>query len=232
MPRIAVGGGASPGPPRTGLFIWYKADALTGYSHGDPVSQWTDSSGNGRHATSSGLECPLYHTNQIDGKPALNFPHFTGNNEQFHIPNVLTPLTAAEAFVVVKVVADPPLSNNNVWKMGAAAEQDHYPFSDGVIYEGWGSTVRKTTVNPTPSLATWRLYNVASEANNYTLRLDGTQIFNTLTNTVGWSTTPILGYALAGWIAEFIMYDRATSAADRTALHTYLRTKYPTLSLA
>lgn len=55
----------------SGLLAWYKADALS-LANNDPVASWTDSSGNGKHATQStaGLK-PLFKTNVQNSKPGV-----------------------------------------------------------------------------------------------------------------------------------------------------------------
>lgn len=57
----------------SGLSVWLKADALV-LSDADPVSSWTDSSGNARHATqaTSGAR-PTYRTGVVNAKPVVRF---------------------------------------------------------------------------------------------------------------------------------------------------------------
>lgn len=56
-----------------GLVGWWKADALT-LADGDPVSSWTDSSGNGFDATqATPANQPVFNTGQLNGLPAVNF---------------------------------------------------------------------------------------------------------------------------------------------------------------
>lgn len=55
------------------LFAWYKADAITGLSDGDPVSTWSDSSGGGYNLTQTSTARPLYQTNTLNGLPVVEF---------------------------------------------------------------------------------------------------------------------------------------------------------------
>jgi hypothetical protein len=113
------------------------------------------------------------------------------------------------------------------------SQATHYPYSDGNIYESFGTTARKTVGNPTPSLAAWRLYNISSASGAYTVRLDGTQIFTTGTNTVGFPTAPQLGRS---WTTTFTTYfpgDYAElivcsvlSGGDRTSMNAYIASEY------
>jgi hypothetical protein len=65
---------ASPWTPATpaGLLAWYKADAITGLSDGDPIGTWPDSSGNGRDLTQATAAAkPTYKTNRQNGLPGV-----------------------------------------------------------------------------------------------------------------------------------------------------------------
>jgi hypothetical protein len=55
------------------LRAWYKADAITGLSDGDPVSTWSDSSGGGYDLTQTSTARPLYQTNTLNGLPVVEF---------------------------------------------------------------------------------------------------------------------------------------------------------------
>lgn len=54
------------------LVNWCKADALS-LSNNDPVSSWTDSSGNGFHLSNTLTARPTFLTNQINSLPAVSF---------------------------------------------------------------------------------------------------------------------------------------------------------------
>ena len=58
----------------SGLKLWLKADAITGLSDGDPVTTWSDSSGQGNDATQSTAgQKPLYKTAIQNSLPAVRF---------------------------------------------------------------------------------------------------------------------------------------------------------------
>lgn len=68
------------------LFAWYKADALT-LNNADPVSSWTDSSGNSRHATqATSANQPLFRTNVLNSKPIIEFD---GTNDLLQVTYTL-----------------------------------------------------------------------------------------------------------------------------------------------
>jgi len=219
----------------SGLALWLKADAITGLADADPVSSWADQSGNARNFTGVTTTRPLYRTGVLNGKPAVRFD---GVDDVLTGPT-LASLTAGEVFLVVKLTNDPPLTANSsgLWHVGVNGADPfpntHYPFTDGIIYDAFGSTTRKATVNPTPSLAAWRLYNVNSVDGEWTSRLDGTQLFSTATNVAGFPAVPKLGnsitgglYFLGGDIAELFIYDRKVTAAERAQVNAYVAAKY------
>lgn len=224
----------------SGLVVWLCAElgVYTDTSATTPVTAdaqtvafWQDQSGLGNNFTqSTSANRPTWKTGIVNSMPVLRFD---GSNDQLVGPS-LSALTAGEAFIVVKVDADPPGVNtvSGSWKFGSNATDCHYPFTDGVIYEDFGTTARKTVGNPTPSLASWRLYNVISVSGEWTANLDGTQIYTTATNTVGFSTAPIIGGNVAndrrldGDIAEFIVYNKKLEVPERTAVKTYIANRY------
>lgn len=212
----------------SGLVEWLKADAITGLADNDPISTWTASAGN--NATAAGTARPTYQTNEQNGLPIVRFD---GVNDAMAFGN-FSALTAGEVFIVIKIDNDPTTGSgarSGLWTIGTdGALITLYPYDDGVIYDGFGSTARKTVGNPTPSLASWRVYNVFSAANDWGANLDGSSLFTTATNTVGFSASCVLGAQsvafLDGDVAEFIMYNRKLTAPERASVLSYLETKW------
>lgn len=240
-PSGPSGGGFTPADV-PGLVLWLDASLGTYQStggspalaDGDPVGEWQDQSGEGNDATqATGANKPTLKTggNGLNGLPVIQFD----GSDYFGFGDFLSALTAGEVFVVVKANADPPPSlGYNLWDLGdeGANRESWYPFQDGVIYEGWGTSVRKTVGNPTPALDSWRLYGVASGAGAYAVRLDGAEIYSTSSNTPFWPTTPQLGrgssdtYYFAGQVAALLIYDSVLLGADREAVEDYLAARY------
>lgn len=215
-------------------FEWLRADdvVLDGSSK---VSTWTDKSGNGRnytHATAS--KRPAVST--LGGQAALVFVAASGTT-------LIGPAgsgAAAHCFIVLAIDADPPASGNGgLWETGTDASDTHFPFADGVIYDDFGTTVRKTVGNPTPALTSIRLYEVISASGKWTARLDGAQIFTTATNTVGWAASSAIGGAISdasgtrmnGKIAERIWFQTERTAPQLAELYGYFEARYSGLVL-
>ncbi len=55
------------------LQLWLAADAITGVSDGGTVSNWKDSSANGRNTTGVYATAPTYKASLLNGSPAIKF---------------------------------------------------------------------------------------------------------------------------------------------------------------
>lgn len=86
----------------SGLALWLKADSLS-LNDGDPVSTWTDSSGNGHDFTGTGSNRPIYKTNIINStKPVLRF---ASASTQYLVSSAID-LTAASGVTVFVVTTN------------------------------------------------------------------------------------------------------------------------------
>lgn len=223
----ATGGSGFSPDDVAGLWMWLKADAIVGLNDGDPVTTWSDSHTTAHDATQSTLENkPIYKTNIVNGLPVVRFivtaPPYLNLED-------MSALTCGEIFIVFKLTADPSVLGGGLHQIGTHAGSSHHPFTNGVIYDAFGSTTRQTTVNPTPAMTSWRVYSAYSATNDWANYLDGMQLYNTATNIVGFTATPTLStqpYPIDGDIAEVIMYDNKLSTENRANVIQYLSDKY------
>lgn len=229
---VAASGGSTILPSAiTGLAQWTKAaDAADfSFSSSNVISQWNDKSGNARHWTQGTVaNQPTRQTAVLNGKAVVRFD---GINDQLDVANYASGFTAGELFVIIKDVDE---TGQYGFHKGFTADtlSQHYPFNDGNVYEPFGTDTRKSTGNPTPSLASWNLYNVRSASGAYSTYLNGTLHYTTATNTVGFgSNTHTLGVNQAANfaavdVAEWIVYNNIIGTSDRTGLHAYLESEY------
>jgi hypothetical protein len=172
---------------------YYVADVANVTVDGSTnVSQWDDLSGNARHATqaTAGFR-PFYDDGTGIGEWA---PRIVSQDAaRYLICPDLSGIGIVEIWAVVKIGADPGVSGRTCFLSLGAGGNDHYPFTDGVIYDGQGSTVRKTVGDATASLATVHLLRIFTKANDWSLRVNNQTVHSTATNTVGWAATPIIG---------------------------------------
>jgi hypothetical protein len=113
----------------------------------------------------------------------------------------------------------------------------HVPFTDGVIYDGTGSTSRYTCGAPVGGvdLSQPVVYEVRSASGAWSNWFNGTQQFASATNTVGFPSAPEIGgdspiapsgTYFDGQIAELALYSRVLRADERAALVGYLEARY------
>lgn len=221
-----------PPPVTTGLQAHLDASALTGLSDGDKVASWTDESGNGNHFTQGNDSIrPIYKTGIIQGLPVVRFSF--ASLTELAIPNgLLSGASAGEIFMVLDLAADPPATGvGGIWRWGSST--DHYPYVDGVIYVGFGSSTRYTCGNPTTDLASPHVMNIAAQSGAWALRLNNSVFFNSGTNTVSFLTSGKQmgrsaggGNYMNGDIAEILVYDTVLSSGDRDLVYDYLDAKW------
>lgn len=237
----------------SGLALWLDAsDASTLFtddagttpatSDGDVIGKWADKSGAGRHhKQSTGARKPVLKKAAQNSKDVIEFSASAFN---YLVPDIdFTSLTAATAFWVVKAATDYPSvtsSNSGFCHYGQVSSgypTTHYPWSgDGIIYDSFGTTQRKTTVNPSTALDQWNIYSVCTASSGWTNWLNSTQLYATATNSVAFCTTATakMGsnddnvYKFDGRLAEFIVYNSELSAGNRKLVRDYLRAKWNT----
>lgn len=211
-----------------GLQMWLKADAIVGLSDGEAISTWEDSATSNFDGTQSGGNRPIYKTGILNSLPIVRFD---GTNDYFNIGD-FSGMSEGEIFVVLKIDTDPPAGDQTgMWSFNASDATAHYPWTDGNIYENFGTTARKTVGNPTPSLAGWRIYSIYSATNDYQAFIDGTSVFSTATNTTQFQSGGTFGRSssiryLDGDVAEIILYRAKLSVDNRAKVIDYLRIKY------
>lgn len=197
------------------------------------VTQLSDESGNDRHATQSDpSKRATFKENIANGQPAF---YFTGS-QWYDLATFMSGWTEGEIFLVVKLAADPPATSakSGLLEMGNDLNVSHYPFTDGTIYSDWGSSARKNCGNPTPSLASVALINIISKSGEWTINLNGVQLYTTASNTVAWSATPAIGREtsgfgnvfLDGWLFEGVLYSTVRSSGQRADIVAELAAIY------
>jgi hypothetical protein len=219
------------------LWLWLRADKGITLNGGD-VAAWADQSGNGRDfAQATAGKQPLLEAAGIGGMPSIRFAATTGDLVSatgFSGP------TSAEVFIICQHDDDPPVTGlGGLWDFGSSNNHNLVPFTDGLIYDGFGSNARKdTAVNPVPSFTSPRVYSVRTASGAWSNHLDGVQLYTTATNTVGWRSTPTIGQGTTGggsfyngMVAELVLFGRIIDADERTAMIGYLNARYGTTAV-
>ena len=233
---VGMGGGGAPAfdPAAYGTVAWWlRGDDVT--LNGSDIASWNDKSGNAKHyAQGTPAIQPAFVASAINGQPGVDFAASAG--EYLSGPNLsLDGFTALETFIVMQLNADPPAAGGGgLWLVGVGSGGgDAIPFTTGKIYDGFGSSARKTTVNPTPSMAAPCVYNVVSTSGEWTNFLNGTQLYTTATNTVGCrnaasqlgASLSLAGY-MDGVICEWLTFAQKLGATEKVAVKAYLSGRY------
>ena len=210
----------------TNLQVWFKADANV-YPDG-AVTNWPDSSGNGRAATNTGALQPVYHTNIINSLPAYYFTNnylvspYAGTPTNYTMFLVASGTgSGGEQLVVSKSYADGTAISwrpGLLWRHYAMGESDNLYRTDTWL----AMCASRASTNAT-------IYGPGSTNNSITC-IDGAIISSLLT--VGAGTSDVASgeafgsLPFTGYIAEVLFYNTLLSDADRNSVLTYLRNKY------
>ena len=232
---LGSGGARSPfffDPSDYGTLAWWlRGDDLT--LNGSHVVSWNDKSRQARHwVQGNPAKQPLAVANGINGMPGIQLD--AANTSELLGPDLSAlGLTAAETFIVLQRNTDPPptIAEAGLWRIGNASARSVIPYTSGVIYDEFGTNLRKTSVNPSADMAAPCIYSVISTGSEWTNFLNGTQLYTTPTNTVGWASAPSLGGSgLGNWmdgiLCEWIVFTHKLSTESRTAVKAALSSRY------
>ena len=241
----------SPGSVSPSMQLWLKADQGLSVDASSNVIHWADQTPANRDA------------NLVSGDPAkadalVNFNpavRFDGNDWfNFGKSPFVTSYTAGEVFSVQRSTQT-AATNGAAFELGDGSRTpttnySTYVWSDGGIYEGFGTTdrfgwnpVTKVIADPHPGFTSvtgpsidvraFQLYTKHSAANDWGARFNGTQIVSTATNTVSFALVggnehvgAVSTHPFTGDIAEVILYNRKLTTVEREQVESYLGTKY------
>jgi len=241
------GAGTQDAVPATGMLLWLKADALA-KNTGDPVTGWTDASGNGRTAAFTQVNGkgvpPTFAAGAMNGKPAVRF---AGNSLLRVSALPLGPFTIAAVFTTTAngemvyehsdgthsyaVCRDGCLlttgidSTLSVKRSRVRADKDMTGKTAGAWAAQGGPVLAVTTFNGTDDSLQLYLNGAAQPLNQ--AEVNGLNSHNTVTAFFDIGERAYYGdMAFHGDLAEMIVYDHALSAPELTQLHSALQRKY------
>lgn len=205
----------------SGLVLWLSADAL-GYADGATVTSWSDLSTVGNNSTATSGSPIMERTGGPGGGPCVVFP---SSDTYFQFGDVMAGATDGEVLAYVRCANTG--AQQDEWKWGSSGNLCHYTFSDGNIYEDWGSDTR-FGFNPGVDVSQWRRYGVWSATNDWAAQLDASTVATQGSgHSVGWTTTPRVGSNGGGVGAAMrystvLVYNRKLTTGERSDLHTWL----------
>lgn len=143
----------------------------------------------------------------------------------------LSGLTAGDLYVKRKIDTEPPNDGSGgdglAWAFGTDVNPPAYPSHAGTgFYSDFGSTARKDAITYTGDLTEFHVTSEYSASGDWGMYLNGTQIRQTGTNTVGFSTAAKFGRnasgGLVGNVETVILCDAKANTTDRNYLHANL----------
>lgn len=233
LPLLISYRGTAPFSPAdiVGLEAWYDASQLTGYSNNDPVTSWTDLSGNGFHATPGAFAQPTYQTGIKNGLPAIRFS--AGSNQALRsFPTITTGFNPWTMFVVAHYITG--------YTHGERVLGSIYPTNANWLLGWWTNHINVAYYEGTIDLTgnagndTWKQYTGGADGATGYIWSSGV-----LLNSAGFYKSPNGGLAFSGYdgaggsnelsdceICEVIYYDGFLNSTDRGKVETYLIAKY------
>jgi hypothetical protein len=102
---------------------------------------------------------------------------------------------------------------------------------NGQISDDFGSTTNHSPGAPPEDITQWRLYNVSASSTEWTARMDGATFYTQGANTVGFTSSPLIGRGFDGYywqgdMAEILVYDHVLTPEERETVGFYLNNKY------
>lgn len=214
---------------------WVDASQLIGYSDGDPVSSWTDQSGNGAPASTAGttFNAPHYKTGIINGKPVVRF--VASNSEALRAYPVTSPTPAtsdpASYFAVGKLNGGTnarlfggiyPLLRN--WLMGWWNGDEDVMYAEGFV--AGGTIPAGTAVKVYGAVYTGSVTGFYNVGNLIASNGNGNNNINNGVALSGYDATGATNELSDGDLAECLIYDAALGTTDRQLVEGYLAWKY------
>ncbi|MBV1853609.1 M4 family metallopeptidase [Catellatospora tritici] len=210
--------------PTPGSLVWLRADAGV-TSSGGLVSNWTDQSGTGHHASMTvAARQPSLASGVVNGKPVIRF----GGSQSLSLVTINP--SAFTVFVVGKnskttesysMILGPGGNNANNqlrWENGTQA----------LVYGSNGIPATTSTIGNTRVF-----HDLVIRYDGATLKVyrDGTLYTSTpVAASGGWSINQIGAYYssayMQGDLAELLVYSSALSDTDRVSTQNYLKSKY------
>jgi len=216
----------------SGLQFWVKADQIPALVDGDPISTWSDQSGNGRDLTATGVPRPTYNTAIVNGKPIARFDGVT---------NVMTgssSVTGTGARTVFIVMKSATTSITGMFGLNTEAVPangaDWIMSPDISIRVNGGNRVFTVNTGTTAFHVLTMSHAAAANVTAVSAWMDGTALTQSSTTalaintgTAGQTLGDTLDQAIwSGDVAEVIVYNTELSAGNRAGIHSYIQDKY------
>jgi len=234
-----------------GLHSWYDAsDASSVIQSGGSVSQWSDKSGNGRHAVQASASIqPTWGTTTFNGKYVMNF-----NSTQYFIANASVTSNALTHFIVFRKTATNGATTYSralsLWTTAGGQDYDNTNAIETHLSEqSWNgvtppliggyrnsSAICSITITANTPYMSWMTLNGATQnlwvgsstaGANQASGTTSTTPLNSNRMTVGAGSAAGGGDAyMLGWFAEHITYTAVLTTPQIDQVKAYLVAKW------
>ena len=225
------------------LMLWLDASQITGLSDGDPVTTWTDMSGNSRNATQGTASLkPTYRTSVVNGQPGVRFD---GTDDAMTIASLPIP-SDATIFIVAK--NSQQAGTGSIYKPILAATNNPYQgvgtgYGMGYRRDGMDAyhfalgngATQDTLVHSRADNDLFEINTMRKSGTSATVLRNGALVSSgTMLRTTGFHSgsyaiggdISFLDRRYLGDIVEIIVYGHALTVGERTTVESYLSSKY------
>lgn len=239
LQRKRISGGGSD--YLTGIGMRYIADDVAG-SDGDPVTTWTDASGNGYDLTqATSGQRPTVQTSEVNGHNAVRFDG--SDDEMYPSAFGVIPLagfstaTAQTIFVVIKQDSSQALNCAMKWINGGSFIEIYPTYSDTLYYDHENFTTgRISGAQPGGWDDAWHVLECVRGGADMAMLVDGASVASRADasgNYPSGDSTYFLGSAggglpFKGDIAEVRVYPSDIGSTNRSTVRNYLKSIYGT----
>jgi hypothetical protein len=175
------------------------------------VTTWYDQSGNGNNITqTTATQQPQIVSSgsviNVNSKPSIFSFNKIGNLAD------ISGSSAYSVFFTIKTQQDPPIiTNGGIANLSTAFNTNHYPFIDGNVYIGFGSTTRYSIGAMPSSTAVLNNFATISASNLYTAYFNKSLVYSNNSNSVGFPSNAYIGSSINletfnGHYSELIIY--------------------------
>lgn len=207
-------------------YAWYDADQITGLSDNDPISSWSDSSGNGRTLTqgTSTLR-PVYNTGVQNSLPVTTWD---GGDSLINAGSASSqPWTV---FIVCSADLASPTTNQFLFDSESSSSARCAGYTrdsssdDFSVFAGSEQAARGYTTDPV-------ILVFYFNGNSSYIRLNGSQSGNVAAGSNQWQPLT-LGARFGdtegwdGWIGEVIIYNQTITGTNISTIESELSTKW------
>jgi hypothetical protein len=193
------------------------------------IEVYNDGTGNGRSMNQSNAGLRAL-PGKLNGQPAAVFD---GVDDLVVMPD-MSSLTESEIFIIGALDVQPPpaATTSGLWTTGTSGSSVHFPFTDNLVYDDFGSTTRQDAlILPFPVNEAF-VYHVYSGSFLWAAFLNNAFVgFNT-PNTPSFRSSPVFARNASGSqyfkgrLTDMLILDRQATGDEREGIVEYAVDRY------